>query len=147
MLFRSFAVTLTWAVCGVLLSGEAVRAEDEKKPEKKSEVGVVIDFANWSVCYNVEDVSLQVEFEGVAVGKPVQYEGGNGVTAEDFAQMYYQLLKTAGAKVEHFDKTKVRILGWEDKKGVFHPAIKGTVTSKTLKPEQLPKVTNPGKKG
>src|SRR5262245_60475109 len=147
MLFRSLAATLVWTVCSVPLSGEAARAEDEKKPEKKSEAGVVIDFSNWSVCYNVEDVSLQVEFEGVAVGKPVRYEGGNGVMPAEFAQMYYELLKTWGAKVEHFDKTKVCIIGWEDKKGVFHPAIKWTVTSKTLKPEQLPKVTNPSKKG
>ena len=47
--------------------------------------------------------------------------------------------------MEYFDKTKVRILGWTDKKGLYHPAIAGTVKSKKLKPEQIPKVTNPKK--
>jgi hypothetical protein len=146
MLFRSLIVASAAAFCAALISAGHTKAADDKKDEKKPDEGVVIDFSNWSVCYNVEDVTLQIAYNGV-LGEPVRYESGNGVSSEDFAFVYYKLLKSAGVKVEFFDKTKVRIISWEDKKGVTHPAIKGTVTSKTLKPEQLPKVTNPGKKG
>jgi hypothetical protein len=147
MLLRALVVGLLSVSCVLLTSG-TVRTAADKKPEKKEEKkqeGVVIDFSNWKVDYDVDDVKLQIEYEGVK-SEPTQYKGGNGVLASEFAHFYSEGLKTAGVKVELFEKTKVRIIGWEDEKGVFHPALKGTVTSKKLKPEQIPQVTNPGKK-
>jgi type II secretory pathway component PulK len=145
MLFRAYVVGLLWTFCALLGTADAGRAAEDKKPEKKAEEGVVIDFSNWSVETDVDDVTFQIQYEGF-LDTPDRYTGGNGTTASEFAQMYYELLKTAGVKVERFDKTKVRIIGWEDKDKVFRRAIKGTVTSKKLKAEQIPQVTNPGPK-
>lgn len=140
---RNFATGFFWVICAALPSAY-LTAADGKKPEKQEE-GVVIDFSNWSVKTDV-DVTLQIEYDGL-MGRPATWGEGPGFEPADFAQAYYESLKTAGVRVERFDGTKVRILGWEDKQGVFHKAMKGTVTSKTLKPELLPKVINPGKRG
>jgi hypothetical protein len=142
-----FVRTLVGLFCILPATLGGVAPAEDKKPGKESEAGVVFDFTNWSKEADVDDVAFRVDYDGVA-GAPYNLRGGNGEDAENFAFIYYQNLKTSGAKVEYFDKVKIRVLGWEDKKtGAFHPAVKGHVISTKLKPEQLPTVTNPGKKG
>ncbi|MCI0705078.1 MAG: hypothetical protein L0241_28795 [Planctomycetia bacterium] len=144
MLSRTFTLWILWTFCGVLASADAIQGDDKKPEKKTSEPCVEIDFSTLPEFTEKGDLTYHFEFVGV-VTEPNTYTGP--VYREDMALIYYQNLKTAGVKVERVGDTKVRVYGWKDKEGVFHPVIKGTVTSKTIKPEQLPKVTNPKNKG
>jgi hypothetical protein len=138
MLFRA---TIVGLCCAALAPPAAVRADD-----KKPEPCVVFDFTNWSVHSDTSHVTLKVDFDGVA-SEPYCLGGeGVGIDAADFAQIY-SLSFTDKVKVEWIDKVKVRVYGFTDENGNFRPAVRGEVVSKKLKPEQLPTVTNPGKKG
>jgi hypothetical protein len=103
--------------------------------------GVLIDFTNLPVLAKA-DLTIRIEFEGLKY-EPKEYHGPTD--PEDMAFICHNGLVKSGAKVELVGKTKVRVLGWV-KDGKFHRAVKGAAESKTLKAEELPKVTNPGKK-
>jgi hypothetical protein len=72
--------------------------------------------------------------------------GPNGDTPDGLAAALAASFKDAGGTVEVIEKTRVRVYGAKID-GTFYPATKGTVTSENLKPDQLPKVKNPTKKG
>lgn len=140
MRFRVVTHGLLWALGGVLALGSAPLTADNKKPEKKADHGVVIDFSTLPKFTDNGDLSLQIEYMG-AVAEPTVYKGP--IDPQTLTQIYYENLRASGFTAKQVGKTKVRVLGWKDKKGVFHPAIHGTVTSKTIKRKQLPKVINP----
>jgi hypothetical protein len=72
--------------------------------------------------------------------------GPNGDSPDGLAAALAVSFKDAGATTEVIEKTRVRIYGAKID-GKFYPATKGTVTSESLKADQLPKVKNPEKKG
>lgn len=129
---RAAALICVLASCGTHSLGDQPAAK-----------GVVFDF-------NVPAQDRDVDFACTVAfatggGKPYLYDlSGPLIDAEDIAFMFHKNIADCGIKAEIVNKTQVRVLGIE-KDGKFYPAIKGTVTSKTLPADALPKVTNPPK--
>jgi hypothetical protein len=116
--------------------------------EEPAARGVVFDF-NVPVQDRDVDFACTVEF-ATGGGKPYLYDlNGPLINTEDLAFMFHGSLKGSNIKGSNIkadivNKTQVRVFGIE-KDGKFYPALKGTVTSKTLPADARPKVTNPPK--
>jgi hypothetical protein len=72
----------------------------------------------------------------------VNIEADSRFAHDGLCEWIADLYNERGYKAEWDGKTTVRVYGGVFKDH-FHPVIKGEVTSPDLKPNELPKVTNP----
>lgn len=99
--------------------------------------GVLVNFAPLSGVQE-GDLTIIIEF---ADGDNFRFPMTGSIDVQDTSQGYHVNLTTGGIKAVWDGKSQVRVLGYT-KDGKFHPAVKGSVKSKSLKLEQLPTVIN-----
>jgi len=101
---------------------------------------VIIDYSEVKATEEEHEFTLRIAFDGEHTY--VRTRKGAIAEPDDMAQELEASLKLCGVKCERVGKTKVRVLGI-DSGGKFYPVVEGTVKSKSLNQDQLPKITSP----
>ena len=125
---------------------DPARKVPPKGPEFREETFVEFDLSTLPA--GAKDVNWKLDWEiRTTAGKEepwltVPMQVASTVAAEVSVEMLDILFPYHAFKAEVVGKTKIRVYGavLADR---FYPAERGSVTSPDLKPEQLPKVTNP----